>query len=102
MNETMFDVTGKVALVTGASSGFGAHFAKLLAGHGAKVVVAARRLDRSTALVEEITKAGGEALAVPMDVTDGDSVSAAFDKAEEAFAISCLTMRALRIQNWRF
>jgi len=85
MHETMFDVTGKVALVTGASSGFGAHFAKLLATHGAKVVVAARRMDRLESLVNEINAAGGKALAAALDVTDEDSIKAAFDIAEASF-----------------
>ena len=57
---TEFDMTGKVALVTGASSGFGVHFAKNLACRGAKVVVAARRLDRLHNLVSEIRDSGGE------------------------------------------
>lgn len=87
MAESMFDVTGKIALVTGASSGFGAEFAKALAAHGAKVVVAARRVARLEKLVNEITSQGGEALAVAMDVTDGDSVKAAFDAAEAAFGV---------------
>lgn len=87
MSETMFDVTGKVAMVTGASSGFGAHFAKVLAAHGAKVVVAARRLDRLENLVSDITASDGKALAVAMDVTDPDSIKAAFDAAENTFGV---------------
>jgi len=87
MPESPFDVTGKVALVAGASSGFGAHFAKLLAAHGAKVVVAARRTDRLESLVADIKADGGEAHAVAMDVTDSVSVKAAFDSAEEAFGL---------------
>ena len=75
----------KVALVTGASSGFGEHFAKTLAGQGAKLVVAARRTDRLSALVEHIQAVGGEAVAVAMDVSDGDSVSHAIRLGEEAF-----------------
>jgi len=87
MKETMFDVTGKIALVTGASSGFGAHFAKVLSEHGAKVVLAARRMERLETLVEEITRDGGEALAVNMDVTDAKSISSAFDAAEAKFGV---------------
>jgi len=83
----MFDVTGKIALVTGASSGFGVHFAKLLAAHGAKVIVAARRLERLETLVGEIKQNGGEAMAVALDVTNADSVKAAFDSAEAAFGV---------------
>lgn len=87
MGESVFDVSGHNALVTGASSGFGAHFAKLLAGHGARVVVAARRTDRLEALVDEIESNGGTALATAMDVTDAASVRAAFDKAQDAFGV---------------
>ncbi len=65
----MFDLSGKVALVTGASSGIGRSSALALANQGAKVVGAARRLDRLQALVAEIKSRGKEALAVQMDVT---------------------------------
>jgi|SaaInl5LU_22_DNA_1037371.scaffolds.fasta_scaffold07054_4 NAD(P)-dependent dehydrogenase (short-subunit alcohol dehydrogenase family) len=82
---TEFDMSGKVALVTGASSGFGVHFSKILAARGAKVVVAARRIERLEALVAEITAAGGEALAVEMDVADSESIAQGFDAAEAAF-----------------
>lgn len=87
MTKSLFDVSGKVALVTGASSGFGAHFANVLAAYGARVVVAARREDRLEALAGNIAANGGEALAVPLDVTDADSVSAAFDAAEKAYGV---------------
>ncbi len=87
MLDSCFDVTGKVALVTGASSGFGAHFSRLLASHGARVVVAARRIERLEALVKEIKEAGGEATAVPLDVTVADSVTAAYDAAEDAYGV---------------
>ena len=82
---SMFDLTGKAALVTGASSGFGAHFAKTLAQHGAKVTLAARRVDRLRDQVREIEEAGGTARAAAMDVTDSASVAEAFAQAEEAF-----------------
>jgi NAD(P)-dependent dehydrogenase (short-subunit alcohol dehydrogenase family) len=65
----VFDLTGKVALVTGASSGIGRASALALAMQGARVVVAARRLDRLQALVAEIKNRGRDALAVQMDVT---------------------------------
>ena len=80
-----FDLAGRVALVTGASSGIGARFARLLAGSGAKVVLGARRTQRLEALVAEIAANGGEALAVTMDVTDEASTIAAFDAAEQRF-----------------
>ena len=80
-----FDLSGRVALVTGASSGFGAHWARLLAAAGAKVVIAARRVDRLEALAEEIAASGGEALPVALDVTDPAATAAAYDAAEARF-----------------
>ncbi len=65
---------GKVVLITGASSGFGASAAHLFAREGAKVVLAARRLDRLQKLADEIQDQGGEALAVPVDVVNLDEV----------------------------
>ena len=79
------DLTGRVALVTGASSGLGARFAEVLAAQGACVVLAARRLDRLEALASKITAAGGKALAVQMDATDAASMSAAVAAGEAAF-----------------
>lgn len=83
----MNDLSGRVALVSGASSGLGAHFARLLASAGAKVVLAARRASRIDTLVAEIGVAGGTALAVTMDVTDEVSVQAAYDAAESRFGV---------------
>ena len=80
-----FSLKEKVALVTGASSGFGEHFAHVLATAGAKVVVGARREDRLQNLVTDIAATGGKAHAVAMDVTDAASVAAAFDQAEAIF-----------------
>jgi len=71
-----------VALVTGASSGLGRRTAKVLAQAGAKVALAARRVDRLQTLAEEIAAAGGEALPIEMDVTDEGSIIAGFDAAE--------------------
>ncbi len=85
MTESYFDLANKTALVTGASSGLGEHFAKVLAEHGARVVVAARRRDKLHALVKLITDKGGSAVAVELDVTDEESVRASFDAAEDAF-----------------
>ena len=79
------DLSGRVALVTGASSGLGRHFAKVLASHGAKVVLAARRLERLEAVAAEIEAAGGEALAVAMDVTDAAQIDAALNATLERF-----------------
>ena len=80
-----FDLTGRVALVTGASSGLGRHFAIVLSAAGAKVVLAARRTDRLEALAAEIETNGGEALAVAMDVTKADTIQAGLDATIERF-----------------
>jgi NAD(P)-dependent dehydrogenase (short-subunit alcohol dehydrogenase family) len=74
---SIFDLRGKVALVTGASSGLGENFARKLALSGATVVVAARRMDRLQSLAAEIARDGGKAHAVSLDVTDRASVQAA-------------------------
>ena len=79
-----FSLQGKVALVTGASSGLGHHFAQVLARAGAKVAIAARRVDRLEALAADIRRQGGTAVAVALDVTDAAQVKAAFDTAEAA------------------
>ncbi|HAA91774.1 MAG: 2-deoxy-D-gluconate 3-dehydrogenase [Rhodospirillaceae bacterium] len=71
---------GKTALVTGASSGLGAHMAKLLSSAGAKVAIAARRRDKLEGLAEEI----GDAVAVEMDVLDSASVTAGVAEADKA------------------
>ncbi len=85
MNSFSFDVKGRTALVTGASSGIGRRFALQLAASGARVVVAARRTALLDELCAEIDAIGGQALAVAMDVADEPSTMAAFDAAEAAF-----------------
>src|SRR5688572_9347572 len=79
-----FALHGRAALVTGASAGFGRHFAHVLAKAGASVAVAARRRDLLEALVGEITASGGRAVAVEMDVTDAASIAAAISTAAAA------------------
>jgi NAD(P)-dependent dehydrogenase (short-subunit alcohol dehydrogenase family) len=81
---TSFSLAGKIALVTGASSGLGAHFAGVLSQAGAKVAMAARRTDRLEALAANIRKSGGTVHTVALDVTDPVSVMAAFASAEAA------------------
>ena len=81
----LFDLTGRVALVTGASSGLGVRFAKVLAANGAAVVLVARRAECLAALADEIAAAGGRALAVEADVVDRAAMLAAFDQTERAF-----------------
>jgi NAD(P)-dependent dehydrogenase (short-subunit alcohol dehydrogenase family) len=70
----LFALDGKVALVTGASSGLGEHFAFVLAAAGAKVALAARREERLVTLADRIQTSGGRALPVTMDVTDAASI----------------------------
>lgn len=75
-----FRLDGQLVLVTGASSGLGEHFARLLCGAGARVAVAARRVEKLQALVQELASAGGQARAVALDVTDPASVRRCFDE----------------------
>ena len=82
MHHPRLDLDGRIALITGASSGIGAHLARLFAGAGARVVLGARRVERIAALAEAI---GDAALAVAMDVTDEASIIAAFDAATARF-----------------
>jgi len=82
MTHPRLDLDGRIALITGASSGIGAHLAWLFAGAGARVVLGARRVERIAALADDI---GDAALAVAMDVTDEASIIAAFDAATARF-----------------
>jgi len=81
----LFDLSGQVALVTGASSGLGVRFAEVLAENGAAVVLVARRAERLAAVKARIEEAGGRALAVGADVLDRNAMARAFDAAEKAF-----------------
>jgi NAD(P)-dependent dehydrogenase (short-subunit alcohol dehydrogenase family) len=86
-----FDLSDKTALVTGASSGLGARFARVLAAQGATVVLASRRVERLKELRAEIEAEGGDAHVIAMDVTDPESIAAGVAQAEaEAGVIDIL------------
>lgn len=75
-----FRLDGRIALVTGASSGLGVHFATVLAGVGARVALAARRIDKLEPLAARIAASGGEARVLQLDVTSAASVRDALDQ----------------------
>jgi NAD(P)-dependent dehydrogenase (short-subunit alcohol dehydrogenase family) len=79
------ELAGLVAVITGASGGLGAHFARLLARQGAAVALTARRVDRIEALASEINAGGGRACAMGLDVADAHSIAPAFDRIEAEF-----------------
>jgi NAD(P)-dependent dehydrogenase (short-subunit alcohol dehydrogenase family) len=81
----IFNLKGRVAMVTGASSGLGVRFAECLAENGASVVLVARRADRLADVKARIEKSGGRAMAVEADVRDRAAMAAAFNAAEKNF-----------------
>lgn len=80
--DALFNLRGKTALITGASSGIGLHVARLYASAGASVALAARRVDRIEAAAQQLRDAGHRACAVPMDLLDDASIGTAMDAAE--------------------
>jgi len=85
MDQYQFNLSNRVIVVTGASSGIGARFAQVLAASGAKVALAARRRDKLEEITATINADGGEAMAVEMDVANEASVIAAYDEVEARF-----------------
>ena len=105
------NITGKVVVITGASSGMGEATARDLAAKGAKVVLGARRMDRLEALVKEIRDAGGEAVAVATDVAKLEDVQKLVATAKESFGrvdvifnnaglMPLSPLESLRIDEW--
>ncbi|HUD86033.1 MAG TPA: glucose 1-dehydrogenase [Xanthobacteraceae bacterium] len=95
----IFDLHGRVALVTGASSGLGVRFAEVLAENGAAVTLVARRAERLDALKARIEQAGGKAIAVEADVRDRAAMAAAFDAAEQAFGTVTILVNNAGVAN---
>ena len=105
------NIADKVVVITGASSGIGESTAKLLARHGAKVVLAARRKDRLDAAVKEIVAAGGQAISVAVDVTKRAEVEALIMAAVDSFGrvdvivndagiMPIAPIEALKVEEW--
>ncbi len=99
MDVPRYSLDGRIALITGASSGLGAHFARLYAAAGAAVIIGARRVEPVNALADEINAAGGKALAVALDVTDEASIIAAFDAAETAIGVPDVVLANAGVVN---
>jgi NAD(P)-dependent dehydrogenase (short-subunit alcohol dehydrogenase family) len=93
--QSLFDLTGEVALVTGASSGLGVRFAEVLAAQGAKVILAARRVERLRELQERLPKS----IALPLDVMRTESIPSLFDAAEEAFGPVTILVNNAGVSN---
>lgn len=105
------NIAGKVVIITGASSGIGESTARLLAGEGAKVVLAARRKDRLDSLVEDIRAAGGSAIGFKTDVTERDQVEKLVQDAlnehdridvmvNNSGIMQIAPMAALKVEEW--
>lgn len=82
--DSIFDLTGKTALVTGASSGFGAHFAEVLSRAGASLIIGARRAEMLAATAEKIVAAGGKCETISLDVTSPESIAQSAATIERA------------------
>lgn len=97
----LFDLSGEVVLVTGASQGLGRQFARVLAGRGAAVALGARQTAKLESLAKDIGAAGGRAFAVPMDVTNQASIKAALDQAERALGPMTVLINNAGVQRER-
>ena len=80
MNNKLFDLTGKIALVTGASRGIGEHIAKLLAQYGAHIIVSSRKIESCQSVVDSIIKAGGSAQAIACHIGEMEQIESIFEQ----------------------
>lgn len=99
MLDQLYSVKDKTALITGASSGLGEHFSKVLSAAGATVVVAARREEKLASLVEEIRQSGGVAHAVNLDITDEESIAAALEFIEQEIGVIDILINNAGVAN---
>lgn len=102
MSAELFSLSGKIALVTGASSGLGYQCAKVLAEAGANVVVAARREAKLEQLVNEIKSSGAQAQALRMDVTSAESVHSAFERIEKELGVVDVLINNAGVADTKF
>jgi len=100
MRKDLFDLSGKVAFITGAGQGLGRQFARALAGAGADIVVAELKEDTGADAAAEIRQAGRKALAVPTDVTDPSSVQRAVEESLKAFGRIDVLVNSAGITIW--
>jgi len=94
MVTNLFDLSGRTALITGGGTGLGRQFAHVLSEAGASVVLCARRVDKLEETADEIRNSGGNALCVPMDITDAAQIAAGFDAAQSLGTVSILVNNA--------
>lgn len=94
MTTNLFDLSGRTALITGGGTGLGRQFARVLSEAGASVVLCARRVDKLEETAAEIRENGGNALCVPMDITDAEQIAAGFNSAESLGTVSILVNNA--------
>jgi NAD(P)-dependent dehydrogenase (short-subunit alcohol dehydrogenase family) len=94
MKNTPFDMTGETVLITGGGTGLGKQFATVLAAANARVILCARRVDKLEETVAQIRDQGGDAHAIPMDVTNADSVAAGFSQCLDIAPVTVLVNNA--------
>ena len=95
-----FELKDSIAIVTGASSGLGRHYAKTLSRAGCIVGLVARREELLQELVGEIESKGGKALALPLDVTDTENIAGTIDKITESFGIPTILINNAGIASY--